>query len=258
MAQRTRFSSFFTTVKFYIVLLNLDWISTYRQTHRLTPFEECTRGQRINSTEMLSNKKLSQLNCAAFCSRSVECLSFNYCQSKFCQLHSKDAFSTDVQFIEDPKCKYFAIKSTDFPKCGDVKGEDTFDEDNDLCGINLKREDAKWAEWHHVIVTNTETEWKKIRFRDCMPSTSTGRQTCDGAANEILGWFKFVSENATWEAAKNNCTKMGGELLHRLNGTKSQLDFFYEKLFNAIFWVGVTLGTEVRVQIINIMLTMFK
>ena len=36
----------------------------------------------------------------------------------------------------------------------------------ETCEQGLKKQDAEWGEWYHLIEEDTLVEWKKVRVRD--------------------------------------------------------------------------------------------
>ena len=68
-----------------------------------------------------------------------------------------------------------------------------------------------------------------------------GIEFCTADEIKILEWYKFIQEESYFLSAETKCKHMGAELFHSLNGTKAQLDFFYDKLepLRQCFWTGI-------------------
>ena len=108
------------------------------------------------------------------------------------------------------------------------------------CDLGSKLRTTSWSEWEDFVEIDNESEWKKVKKRNCIASTDVdGPATCLGESEMVSEWLLWVTEIFDWDGAKVNCESLGGALFYRLNGTKSQLDFFYEKMNNKTFYLGV-------------------
>ena len=48
-----------------------------------------------------------------------------------------------------------------------------------------------------------------------------------------------MTDELTWEEAKDNCVDLGGKLFYDLDGTIDQLHVLYKNVGKKNFWVGV-------------------
>ena len=91
---------------------------------------------------------------------------------------------------------------------------------------------------------NSLHEWNKVKHRFCSHDAHGGIQHCIGGTEEtgILEWYKFVHEKVMFEPAKQECIDIGGLLFTGVNGTKDQIDFFYDKFQDNCFWIEVSVA----------------
>ena len=109
------------------------------------------------------------------------------------------------------------------------------------CGLGGLKQQVEWSQREHSVVIDTSEEWKKIETKVCrVLDDEDSSYPCTFEKNQTLEWLRFVHEVKSWDDAKINCENFGGHLFDSLNGTKSQLDFLYDKMNNARFWLGVS------------------
>ena len=96
----------------------------------------------------------------------------------------------------------------------------------------------------HRLLPLTFKQSAKVQETACVLTAKERDQTCEGNNEQVLERFVFVFSQTTWASARDSCASLGVQLFRRFNGTKAQLNFFYDKIDNNIFWVGVTLGTN--------------
>ena len=162
-------------------------------------------------------RDISQLNCALRCRNDYECVSFLYCDHRFCLINSIRKPKTETTFAENIHCSYHGVKAEE-PTC---VGE------------------AEWSDWYHSVIIDTRDEWKKLNVRHCYLGPYRGWSPKISLDVEVLEWVTFVHEEKTWLEATNYCTTLGGHLFHSLNGTLSQLDFFYQRFDMRRYWLGI-------------------
>ena len=195
-------------------------------------FEDFIKGKQLIE-KPLKQRKIGKNFCALLCLHHAQCLSFRYCTNLYCFLHSIDIYSIDSVLTNSQHgCIYQGMRRDVEPDC-------TSGVDPEICAVDGKKQDGEWSQWVHSVQVDTPLEWKKSRVRDCHPPSHGGAHTCTTREEEVLEWVEFVHQKVNWITAKRYCQALGGHLFHSLNGTLEQLSFFWEKVNQKAFWVGV-------------------
>ena len=202
------------------------------------------RGKRLVESRITRGKK-SIHYCALACNKHPSCLSFNFCGRRTCELNKEDIFSTtngNQNLKDDASCRYVGMAKLDHPMCKE-RGEDKDIQDDiheGTCAINGKRVDAEWGEWKvdKTPSVDTNTVWKQFEKRGFLLDPAHGGRT-DGESQRVYSWIQWVKQSKTWTHAKNNCVRLGGKLFYNLDGTKKQLDFFFDKMDQKPHWLGI-------------------
>ena len=95
----------------------------------------------------------------------------------------------------------------------------------------------EWGPWSQILEIDTSSEFKEVKKREC----SMQRNDCPGESTVVLQWYVFIHEKQYWAGARESCEEMGATLFWKLDGTREQLDFFYQKVFDQPFWLGITM-----------------
>ena len=235
-----------TTLLFAIALL--PPVTIFARFHPVVQrgilFEDVRSGLKIVEPPIKIFRRKGRILCAKLCIRHPECLSFNHCHSDICLLYSLDAFSVNLSLEKNSQCDYVGLNENHFPHClvginqRDIKDDSLPNE----CKINQKRVDAEWTMWSQNIYIDTADEWKRYETRGCVMARHGGRDNlCSGSQQKILEWVKFVHEPAhIYDVGFSSCIDLGGKLFTSLNGTQSQLEFFYNRVGPNCYWLGIT------------------
>ena len=201
--------------------------------YRKMVFEDYREKHKMVGLLIERKRDVSKNGCALICNANPQCMSFNYQQhGRFCEINSQDIFSNESSSTRDENFVYHGMKQEEEADC--------FGEDPSLCAGTDKRVNAQWGDWAHVVQIDTSDEWKKEQTRECLPPAHGGTEVCPGPKKvETLEWTKFVHLPGDWETSKSRCEELDGHLFDSLNGTKEQLDFFYDKLDGSSYWLGV-------------------
>ena len=142
---------------------------------------------------------------------------------------------------DDASCRYVGMAKLDRPMCKEL-GEDKNiqnDADRGICVIKGKRVDAEWGDWEpEDPTTDSDTVWKQFEKREYTIEPAHGGKT-NGSGRRIYYWLQWVKQPKTWTQARDYCVQLGGELFSNVDGTKSQLDFFFDKLGQQSHWLGI-------------------
>ena len=183
-------------------------------------------------------------SCAILCAMNFECISFNYCSRLKCILNTKDIFSRDVISDDDPHCDYHGMDRPTTPSCVE-RGEEKLiitDGYPYFCRVNKKRQDAEWNEWEDYVEIDTSEEWKFVKFRTCHLASHGGIEQCVTTESKVTEWVRFLQYLTNWNNANGACQANGGNLLNKFDGTREQIEFFFQKLGKpSCFWVGLFL-----------------
>ena len=215
---------------------------------------------RLNGSVIKEVMVSSRLECGSHCGIADDCVSYNLCAGRICQLNSKlwtDSTSNDTQ-LYDPQCVYSGMKP-DFERfC--YSGQDSSNPHYIFQYQYLSvspANPANCAKYELVIsplqVTDDSTEYKVFRSQQCLLAGSVvDLSNClddPSAVNEeVLEWYIFYPNGAPWTIAKQTCESLGGLLFGDLNGTTAQLQFFQDKLGNPIkYHLGVTNEDNVNI-----------
>ena len=241
----------FLSCNVFLFLLLL--LAVGSETHLLIPaarramiFEDTRDGRALTNFAFMSHTEKTQSQCSKFCLSTPTCLSFNFHRlTGLCQLNSEDSHSTGAEFEHGAELKYVGIKTEDTILC-EEKGlfKNLTSPSKNWCAISQKRHDIQWSEWEHFVEVDSSEEWKKVEKRECVPQVFTAHGGCSdliGESKRVIEWFRFVTEEKNFQAAKENCENLGGNLFYKVNGTINQLKFLHDKLNGGIsaFRIGV-------------------
>ena len=251
-----------TLGRFAIVLLATSLLVFQAANSRFRPFivrsidfEDLHHGKLLTKSVLATFWGMrSVTSCALACAVNPKCRSFNFCESLKCELNREDLFSGDFMdnWVDDRNCLYGGMLQESIPECYD--GEEFKDIRDDLdpgeCEINQKRIDAgmRALEDMPIILEKTNTEYKAYQTQ----SKETTQFHGHGGLNEVapanktmqvkvLQWYKIgtLDRENGWYDAQAFCEQEGGNLFYRLDGTREQLEFFYDTFGDDNFWVGV-------------------
>ena len=99
-----------------------------------------------------------------------------------------------------------------------------------MCQINQKRQDSEWGQWVEAVQIDNSLEWKQVRSRECHLAAHGGIEHCKMDDVIVLQWFNFFHNVSYYPQAKEKCNNVGASLVYSVHWTKSELDFFYDKL----------------------------
>ena len=104
-------------ISFYLTLNFVQSISVLPLSSRNTCFEDFRRFQKLtgNSSAIFTN--MPRFQCASKCLKSPNCLSFNFCGRKTCELNTADAHSKNFVLEKDNFCSYFGMRQNAMPEC---------------------------------------------------------------------------------------------------------------------------------------------
>ena len=134
--------------------LNQVIVATGSQIVHLTAFEETREQKRLISSALDLKTNTTRQKCALACNNAATCRSFNYCETRICELHEEDIYSTqngEGILQDDPNCKYFGMKRNFAPKCfndgSQIDIRNTFSQikKRRACHIHKKRVDREWS-----------------------------------------------------------------------------------------------------------------
>ena len=213
----------------------------------LTPFvityvgyEDTFTTQCLLDHAPVRKKVRNQAHCALLCNRNQACRSFNYYLSRLCQLNSADVFAVTnmLTFETDCECSYVGMKANEEPKCFEkgVQANISNDVNTGRCQINKKRVDGEWGSWETELIIDNSTEYLKMKIRQPTKVFAHPEITRE---EKVLEWFRWIKQEMHFIEAKNYCEQIGGKMFSNVDGTKSQLEFFWEKLDSQIHWLGI-------------------
>ena len=208
---------------------------------RRITFDDPRSGIKLVGQSLEVFRDVSRIRCAKLCTREPKCLSYNYFSSHYCELNAADVFTREAHLSGSDIASYVGMSRDRIPRCSEKDHSRDIQDDSqpNFCQVNLKRQDEEWSPWaDETVIIDNSTEWKKEAYRVCYPSSHGGTGNCEDPEVKILEWNRWVHDTFHFDAARNFCSDIKGVLFHDLNGTKEQLDFFYDKL-KAQFYVGV-------------------
>ena len=247
-----------TLGRFVIVLLATSLLVFQTANSRFRPFivrsidfEDLHHGKLLTKSVLATFWGMrSVTSCALACAVNPKCRSFNFCESLKCELNREDLFSGDFMdnWVDDRNCLYGGMLQESIPECYD--GEDFKDIRDDLdpgkCEINQKRIDAdmRALEDMPTIQEKTNVQYKLFQSKEGVQFYGHGgfAPANNTVLVKVLEFYKVgtlqISQNG-WNDAQAFCEQEGGNLFYRLDGTREQLDFFYDTFGDDNFWVGV-------------------
>ena len=231
------------------ILVLFKMIDAVKQplTRRAIGFEEKVNGQKLVDQVISTHPKTSEFACAGLCMLNSACRSYNYCESKLCELNQSLKSTYKAVMEQSPWCTYHGMSPDEVPKCQHFGVEKSVQDDDGFsyCAINGRRRDTKWSPWEEIIDINTDKEWKRHLRSYCFEPRHGGKDgECSGEREEILEWYRLAFPERSLEEARTNCLSMNGELISNFDGTKTQLDFLYDKFTEMSLWVGVYYEVE--------------
>ena len=104
-------------ISYYFTLRFVQSISVLPLSSRNTCFEDFRRFQKLtgNSSAIFTN--MPRIQCASKCLKSPNCLSFNFCGKKTCELNTADVHSKNFVLEKDNSCSYFGMRQSAMPEC---------------------------------------------------------------------------------------------------------------------------------------------
>ena len=175
----------------------------------------------------------TRTECAWLCSTTPECLSFNFYESRNCELNSGASFTPGAVFQTSHSCSYSGVLKSAALTCQE-KGivlENPDENQQMFCNFEQKMQNIDSA-------SVTARDWKKLRSRDCATAVGDTDFECEEGDEAILLWYKLVSAQQNIDDAKENCANMGGTLFYDVDGTTAQLQQLAIKL-GGNFWTGI-------------------
>ena len=226
------------------LLLVQSLVTKTMRATRSVPLMDVRKGKRLVDASIKTYMRPLE-SCALTCNKHPSCLSFNFCGRSTCELNNEDVFSTinsDQNLKADASCRYVGMAKLDRPMCkelGEYKNIQN-DADRGTCVIKEKRVDAEWGEWElEDPTTDSDTVWKKFEKREYTIEPAHGGKTATGSSRRIYFCLVWVKQSKTWTQARDNCVHLDGELFSNVDGTKRQLDFFFDKLEQKSHWLGI-------------------
>ena len=227
-----------------LFLLQKFQISSSPLVDRAIEFEDFRIHAKLEGYLLKKTVQLSKVRCAVSCLQTPACMSFNFYTNKMCELNSGDIFSLGSKLVPDKNSVYHGMKRIAYPKCLEKGHPKTIRDDSppNLCGINLKRQDEYCDDNEESVDVDSDKEWQRVVSRNYQIATHGGMELgfkCE--VLEVLEWYHFIRTEMTFDEAESACrNQQDADLFYRLNGTKTQLQFFYAKLDSPIcFWLGV-------------------
>ena len=237
---------------FVVILLAISLFLLHVANSRFRPFivrsidfEDLRHGKLLKDSVLETFWGLrSVTSCALACGTHPKCRSFTFCKSLKCALNREDMFSGDHMelLIDDGNCLYGGMLRESVPAC--YNGRDFKDIQDDIdpgaCEINQKRIDAGMGDWLDMPIFREGSEYKKYQSRKITIFHGHGGFVPANITMQVrvVEWYK-VTLKIRWDNAQAFCEQEGGNLFYRLDGTKEQLDFFYDTFGEYNFWVGV-------------------
>ena len=99
-----------------------------------------------------------------------------------------------------------------------------------VCQINQKRQDSEWGQWVEAVEIDNSLEWKQVTSRECHLAAHGGIEHCTMDDVLVIQWFNFFHNLSFYPQAKKTCNNLDTSLVYSEHWTKSELDFFYDKL----------------------------
>ena len=240
----TRFMSWLLNMEFFILYIAVfsKAEAVIPKTFRSTVFDEYREAKRFTGTTLTSSVLPSRTKCGIACNKHNECISFNFCHDGTCELKSQDIYSfqgAENSLQNDNNCKYFGMSKLASPKCATNGQYDDIQDDSNSGSCNMKRVDREWGSWKEITEINSVTEWKVLERRMMVVDAAHGGLSGDDDSERVKAWYRFVHDQLTWSKAKTNCLQLGGQLFHNVNGSKSQLEWFLDKMSQTDHWLGI-------------------
>ena len=226
------------------LLLVQSLVTKTMRATRSVPLMDVRKGKRLVDASIKTYMRPLE-SCALTCNKHPSCLSFNFCGRSTCELNNEDVFSTinsDQNLKADASCRYVGMAKLDRPMCKELGKYKHIQDDANAgtCAINGKRVDAEWGEWKvDEPSVDTSTVWKQFEKREIIIEPAHGGKTATGSSRRIYSWLQWVTKSKTWTQARDYCVQLGGELFSNVDGTKKQLDFFFDKLGQESHWLGI-------------------
>ena len=207
-------------------------------------FEYVRLNQKADAQSLIDKISVpSQTLCAIACNRNKNCLSFNFCHRKTCELNGVDVFSTiegEKLLVNATGCKYIGIRKTERPLCEEKGIQKSIQDDvtPGICQINKKRVDRQWGPWE-VLDFDTSSGWGIVEEKRLLLEAAHGGIVSHRPQGKTIQEYVFVYTLYSWLSARDNCQRLGGSLLHDLDGTTDQLDKFIARSNTGeYFWLG--------------------
>ncbi|XP_075258829.1 uncharacterized protein LOC142350761 [Convolutriloba macropyga] len=148
------------------------------------------------------------------CSRKAECLSYNFCHKRICQLNEKDAIVSSDLLVRDIDCEYVGMHENHIPDCFDGKLSENYGEN---CDLEFKVGDFRSSEC--LNETNpifNISEFEVLSERICHEiHCYSGERKVDPSLCPVELDVPFVkyranyAGNSTWKQGEDYCRKWG-------------------------------------------------
>ena len=239
----TRFMSWEIHLGFFILYIAVlsKAEAVIPKTFRSTVFDEYREAKMFTGITLTSSVLPSRTKCGIACNKHNECMSFNFCHDGTCELKSQDIYSfqgAENSLQNDNNCKYFGMSKLSSPKCAKNGHYDDIQDDANSGDCNMKRVDREWGSWETADIDSVR-EWKVFQRRNMVTDAAHGGITGSDESERVTSWFKFVHDKMTWSEAEANCLQLGGKLFHNVDGSKSQLEWFLDKMTQTDHWLGI-------------------
>ena len=81
-----------------------------------------------------------------------------------------------------------------------------------------------------------------MKFRTCHLASHGGIEQCVTTESKVTEWVRFLQYLTNWNNANGACQANGGNLFNKFDGTREQIEFFFQKLGKpSCFRVGLFL-----------------
>ncbi|XP_075257357.1 uncharacterized protein LOC142349581 isoform X2 [Convolutriloba macropyga] len=115
------------------------------------PFSDVRQCHKLNNHILKTQLTKSRLECGMLCARTAECLSYNFCHEKICQLNLNDASIDFESLFYDSNCYYAGFLNANLLDCYDGKSENSL---GDNCDFEYKvgelRASSCLTKSHHI------------------------------------------------------------------------------------------------------------
>ena len=160
----------------FCVFNNVSEATMAPLSQRKMGFEDFNKNVKLSNSLIRTYWNTPKLKCAKMCSKTPNCLSFNICGRKNCELSSLDVHMKNFTLEENEDCNYFGMNQIEVPTCREkgvyksIRNDDKSQQN--ICQINSKRIDGEWEvnmDNPQNMIDNS-TSWERIVLGDCSGS----------------------------------------------------------------------------------------